>query len=144
MYTTLLTIAAVLIYFAGGIVFALRLFGSQARRPPKLLGLGLGFVALLIHLVLLYQALHTANGVNFSFFNAVSFAAWVVCLVFLLSCIRKPLETLGIVLLPMAGITLLLALWFPGIHLLPPDAQWHLRSHVLISLLAYSAGFTAA
>ena len=84
------------------------------------------------------------TGINFSFFNAVSFATWVICLVFLLSCIRKPLETLGIVLLPMAGITLLLALWFPGSHLLPPDAHWHLRSHVLISLLAYSVLSMAA
>lgn len=144
MQTTLLTIAAVLLYFASGTVFTLRLFGSQERRPAKLLGTGLGFAALLIHLAVLYQALHTANGVNFSFFNAVSFAAWVICLVFLLSCIRKPLETLGIVLLPIAGITLLLALWFPGIHLLPADAQWHLRSHVLISLLAYSVLTMAA
>jgi ABC-type uncharacterized transport system permease subunit len=144
MYTTLLTIAAVATYFASGTVFALRLFGSQENKPSKLLGVGSGFVALLLHLAILYQALHTANGLNFSFFNAVSFAAWVVCLVFLLSCIRKPLETLGIVLLPIAGITLLLALWFPGMHLLPPDAQWYLRSHVLISLLAYSVLTMAA
>jgi len=144
MHTTLLTIAAVLIYFTSGTVFTLRLFGSQARKPAKGLGIGTGFAALLIHLVILYQALHTANGVNFSFFNAVSFAAWVVCLIFLLSCIRKPLETLGIVLLPIAGITLLLALLFPGLHILPADAQWHLRSHVLISLLAYSVLTMAA
>ena len=144
MHTTLLTVAAVVIYFASGTVFALRLFGSQARRPAKMLGVGLGFSALLMHLGLLYQALHTASGVNFSFFNAVSFAAWVVCLIFLLSCIRKPLETLGIVLLPVAGLTLLLALWFPGIHLLQPDARWHLRSHVLVSLLAYSVLTMAA
>ena len=144
MYTTLLTIAAVVLYFASGSVFAVRLFGSQTRKPAKILGTVLGFAALLIHLVVIYQALHTASGLNFSFFNAVSFAAWVVCLVFLLSSIRKPLETLGIVLLPISGVTLLLALWFPGIHLLPPDAQWHLRSHVLISLLAYSVLTMAA
>ncbi len=144
MNITLLTIAAVILYFASGTVFAMRLFGSQARKPAKSLGLGLGFAALLIHLVILYQALHTASGVNFSFFNAVSFATWVISLVFLLSCISKPLETLGIVLLPIAGITLLLALWFPGIYLLPPDTHWRLRSHVLVSLLAYSVLTLAA
>jgi len=144
MNATLLTLAAVIIYFASGTVFALRLFGSQARKPAKALGVGLGFLALLIHLAILYLALHTANGVNFSFFNAVSFSAWVICLIFLFSCIRKPLETLGIVLLPMAAITLLLALWYPGIHLLPPDAHWRLRSHVLVSLLAYSVLTMAA
>lgn len=144
MNATLLTLATVIVYFTSGTVFALRLFGSQTRKPAKSLGVGLGFLALLGHLVILYQALHTASGVNFSFFNAVSFAAWVICLVFLLSCIKKPLETLGIVLLPIAGITLLLALWYPGIHLLPPDAHWRLRSHVLVSLLAYSVLTMAA
>ncbi len=144
MNTTLLTITAVIVYFTSGAVFALRLFGSQTRRPGKSLGSGLGFVALLLHLIILYQALHTASGVNFSFFNAVSFAAWVICLLYLLSCISKPLETLGIVLLPIAGITLVLALSFPGIHLLQPDAHWHLRGHVLVSLLAYSVLTMAA
>lgn len=144
MNTSLLTTAAVIMYFASGTVFTLRLFASQARRPTKLLGIVLGFAALLLHLGILHQALHTADGVNFSFFNAVSFAAWVVCLIFLLSCMRKPLENLGIVLLPVAGFTLLLALWYPGIHLLPPDTQWHLRIHVLISLLAYSVLTMAA
>ncbi len=144
MNTTLLIIAAALLYFAGGTVFALRLFASPSRKPAKAWGLGLGFLALSIHLFVLYQILHTSGGINFSFFNAVSFSAWVICLLFLLSSIRKPLETLGIVLLPVAGITLLLTLAFPGIHLLPPDAQWHLRIHVLVSLLAYSVLTMAA
>ena len=144
MNITLLTFAAVFLYFASGIIFALRLFSNQTSRPSKLLGLGLGFVALLLHFAILYQALDAQTGVNFSLFNAMSFSAWVICLLFLSSSIRKPLETLGIVLLPIAAISLLLALWYPGLHFLPADTHWQLRSHVLISLLAYSVLTMAA
>ncbi len=145
METTLLLLSAVLLYLGSGTIFTLRLFRrAESRKPSKALGLGLGFGALLFHGVILYFSLHTHQGLNFSFFNAVSFAAWVVCLLYLLAALSKPVESLGMVLLPLAAVTLLLEYFFPGVRLLPPHAAWQLRAHVIISILAYSVLTMAA
>ncbi|WP_456412638.1 cytochrome C assembly family protein [Thiolapillus sp.] len=145
MENTLIMIAAVALYVLSGAVFTLRLFRTDSlKRPAKSLGLMLGFAALLLHAYLLYLLLHTMHGVNFSFFNAVSFAAWVISLLYLLAALSKPVESLGMVLLPMAALTLLLDHFFPGISLLPPDTNWELRAHVISSILAYSVLAMAA
>ena len=145
MENTLVMILAVALYALGGTVFSLRLFRTSAdKRPDKKTGLVLGFSALLLHGWLLYQALHTLQGVNFSFFNAVSFASWVIALLYLLAALSKPVESLGMVLLPIAALTLLLDYFFPGTRLLPPHTDWALRAHVISSILAYSVLAMAA
>jgi len=145
METTLLMLGAVLLYLGSGVLFTLRLFRRDPqRRPSRRWALGLGFGALALHATILYLALHSQQGINFSFFNAVSFAAWVVCLLYLLAALGKPVESLGMVLLPLAALTLVMEYLFPGVRLLPPHAQWQLRAHVIISILAYSVLTMAA
>jgi ABC-type uncharacterized transport system permease subunit len=145
MKTALLLIPAVLLYLASGTLFTLRLFRQAgAGRPSRKLGLALGFGALVFHGLILYFNLYTLRGFNFSFFNAVSFAAWVICLLYLLAALFKPVESLGMVLLPLAALTLILEYFFPGIRLLPPHTDWQLRAHVILSILAYSVLAMAA
>ncbi len=145
MNTTLLLLPAVALYLASGTLFALRLFRQkEEKRPSRTLGLLLGAGALLFHGAILYLKLYTLNGLNFSFFNAVSFAAWVICLLYLLTALTKPVESLGMILLPLAAFTLLLEYFFPGVRLLSPHANWALRAHVVISILAYSVLAMAA
>ena len=145
MEKTLPLLAAMLLYMTAGTIFALRLFRRmESARPAKGLGLALGFGGLLCHAFILYLSLHTLQGINFSFFNAVSFASWVIALLYLLAALSKPVESLGMVLLPLAAVTLLLEHFFPGVRLLPPQAQWELRAHVILSILAYSVLTMAA
>jgi len=139
MNMTLIAIPAAILYFAGGLSTGIRLFGSEGGlHPARSLGIGLGFAALLLHGVMLYFELFTAGGLNLSFFNAVSLAAWTVAGLLLVSALSKPVENLAILALPVAAITVLLDLRFPGSHLLGPNAGWALRVHVLTSMLAYS------
>ncbi|MGB5764940.1 MAG: cytochrome c biogenesis protein CcsA [Sedimenticolaceae bacterium] len=139
MNITLIAFPAAVFYFLGGLSTGLRLFGAEERwRPSRNLGIGLGFAGLLLHAILLYLELFTANGLNLSFFNAVSLAAWTVSGLLLLSALSKPVENLAILALPLAAITVLLDLRFPGNHLLSQQAGWALRLHVLTSMLAYS------
>ena len=145
MKTTLLFLPAVFLYLASGTLFTLRLFRQAgAARPSRALGLVLGFGALLLHGTVLYLNLYTRLGLNFSFFNAVSFAAWVICLLYLLAALSRPVESLGMVLMPLAAVTLLLEYFFPGVRLLPPHTDWELRAHVILSILAYSVLTMAA
>jgi len=139
MNMTLIAFPAAALYFASGLSTGIRLFApEQSWRPSRKLAIGLGFAALLLHAVMLYFELLTPSGLNLSFFNAVSLAAWTVSGLLLVSALGKPVENLAIIALPMAAITVLLDLRFPGNHLLGQSAGWALRIHVLTSMLAYS------
>jgi ABC-type uncharacterized transport system permease subunit len=139
MNPMLLALPAAALYFIGGLSTGLRLFAQgDAWRPPRSLGISIGFVALALHAAMLYQDLFTAGGLNMSFFNAVSLAAWTVAGLLLISALSKPVDNLAILALPLAAITVLLDLRFPGSRLLDDDAGWQLRLHVLTSILAYS------
>ena len=98
---------------------------------------------MILHTVVLYQSIHLDSGINLSFFNAGSLVMWIILLLLMISSLTKPVENLGIVLLPLAIIALALELYYPATRLLPADSAWGLRVHVLISLLAYSI-FTMA
>ncbi|MEJ2577318.1 MAG: cytochrome c biogenesis protein CcsA [Gammaproteobacteria bacterium] len=139
MNTAVIAIPAVVFYFAGGLSTGLRLFGNpDSARPPRYLGIAFGLVGALLHAAVLYQGMTRAGGLDFGFFHAFSLAAWTIVLLLLLSSASKPVENLGIVLLPIAAITILLALRYQEVRVLDPDAPWGLKMHVLISLLAYS------
>ncbi len=97
----------------------------------------------ILHTVVLHQNIHLESGINLGFFNASSLVMWIILLLLMVSSLTKPVENLGIVLLPMAVIAVALEMYFPATRLLPADSAWGLRVHVLISLLAYSI-FTLA
>jgi ABC-type uncharacterized transport system permease subunit len=139
MNVTLIAFPAAILYFAGGLATGMRLFAGEGhRRPARAIGIGLGFGGLLLHGLFLYQELFTASGVNLGFFKAVSLAAWTVAGLLLVSALSKPVENLAILALPLAALTVLLDLRFPGTQLLSADGGWALRTHVLSSMLAYS------
>lgn len=139
MNVSLIAIPAAFCYLLGGLSTGLRLFRSETGwRPPRSLGIGLGFAGLVLHSLFLYVELFTDGGLNLSFFNAVSLAAWTVAGLLLVSALTKPIENLAIIALPLAAIMVLLDLRFPGNHLLGESAGWELRVHVLTSMLAYS------
>lgn len=139
MNMNLIALPAVVLYFIGGLSTGLRLFtAADGRRPPRMLGIGIGFVALALHALLLYSELFTAHGLDLSFFKAVSLAAWTIAGLLLISALSKPVDNLAILALPLAAITILLDLRYPGSNLLSDKSSWALRMHVLTSMLAYS------
>lgn len=62
----------------------------------------------------------------------------------MLSALTKPVENLGILLLPLAALAIILALRFPSIKLMQESELLGLNLHVLLSLLAYSLLLLAA
>ena len=134
-----LALPATALYFVSGLLIGLRLFGpAEARKPPRGLGIGLGVLAAALHAVLIWTQTLTETGLNVAFFSVTSLIAWVIAVLVLASSFNKPVENLGIVLLPVAGLTVLLAWRHPGFKLLPDTTPWALQAHVLISLLAYA------
>jgi ABC-type uncharacterized transport system permease subunit len=75
---------------------------------------------------------------NLAFFNALSLASWTVVASLLISSLSKPIENLGLVIMPLAALTVLLDLLYPSVGFMSADASWILKLHVLLSMLAYS------
>ncbi len=144
MNDALIAILAMLSYLASGLIIGLRLFNNRLKlQLPRQGGIALGLVGITLHSAVLYQALFTDSGLNLGIFNAASLSAWIIVLTLMLSAISKPVENLGIVLLPLAAVALLLELAFPTTYIFDPASPWGLRIHAIVSLMAYSL-FTMA
>lgn len=139
MIKTYLALAVVLFYVASAALIALRLFRrDQERAPNRNLALSLGFAGVLLHGWVLFDTIFRVPGLNLAFFNALSLTSWTVVTLLMVSSLSKPVENLGIVLLPLAAVTVALELAYPSISLLQQTAGWALKLHVLFSMLAYS------
>jgi ABC-type uncharacterized transport system permease subunit len=103
----------------------------------------LAFFGLLLHGLLLFQNIVSVNGVNLGVFNAFSLICWTILLLLLLSSLSKPVETLGIFLLPMGAVAVLLEHSYQSVHIINESAPAGLALHIIVSLLAYSL-FTLA
>jgi len=144
MRHTLLSTAAILFYLAATAVIAVRLFRPDGLRgdgswlPGRDLGLSLGFAGLILHSWLLWDGIFSHAGLNLGFFNALSLTSWTVITLLLISSLTKPVDNLGLILLPVAAVTLALDARFGEVAFMEHTAGWPLKIHVLLSMLSYS------
>lgn len=134
----LIAIVAILLYVASASVVALRLFRRNWPLPGRGTTLGLAFAGLFLHAWLLYDSIFSHSGLNLALFNALSLTSWTVITLFLVSSLTKPVENLGIVLLPVAAVTLFLEAEYPSTDFMHLVTSWSIKIHVLLSMLAYS------
>ena len=138
MEQNILPLIAAFLYVISGFLTSNRLLGEQSTKLSKNLPLIIGFVALFFHSIIIYQSTILMEGFNLGVFNAFSLVSFSIVAILLFSALSKPVENLGIILLPLAAITIILQLRYPGILLLDSNARWGLKIHVLISIIAYS------
>jgi ABC-type uncharacterized transport system permease subunit len=144
MTHTLLATAAILFYLGATATIALRLFrpaglgGEHGWLPPRDLGLSLGFAGLILHSWLLWDSIFSHAALNLGFFNALALTSWTVVTLLLVSSLTKPVENLGLILLPVAALTVALEARFGEVAFMGHATGWALKIHVLLSMLAYS------
>jgi ABC-type uncharacterized transport system permease subunit len=144
MITILPILLAVPLYLLAAVLLLLRLTRRVSlEKFSRARVLGIAFLAMMLHLVILHQHLFTPLGVNLNFFNVVSLLTWLLALVLLLSTIGQPVDNLGIAVFPLAAIGMVLEKLFPSEALLL-IGQPMLDVHVLISVAAYSVLTLAA
>jgi ABC-type uncharacterized transport system permease subunit len=96
-----------------------------------------GFLAVVIHGLMLSAGINTAAGLNLGFFNALSLIAWLVALQILVASLYRPLENLGVLMLPLAALAAVLAVLMPAGHtIIVPDLA--AEAHIVLSVLAFS------
>lgn len=121
----------------------------RARVEGKEVGCGrnialLWIAALILHGVALYTNIITPTGLSLGVTHALSLVGWVVALMVLISLHSRPVEGLGLVLLPFAALSIVVELAFPGTRIITDSDDSVLAIHVFISLLASSLFVIAA
>lgn len=133
----ILSVLTLLTYFATTSLIVLQLRSTVIDTPswyPR--GTRLLWAAGLVgHFVLLLGAL---NHDTLGFFHAASTIGFLVALLIWMTSFNRPLETLGVVALPMAAVSALLDQLIPDTSLVRYTDTEGLELHIYISLLAYS------
>ncbi|APZ43890.1 cytochrome C assembly family protein [Acidihalobacter ferrooxydans] len=121
----------------------------RARMAGDATGCGRNFAilwiaALILHGIALYTNIVTPHGLSLGITHAFSLVGWIVALMVLIALHSRPVEGLGLILLPFAALTIAAELVFPGQSILPHSGGIVLAIHVFISLLASSLFVIAA
>src|SRR5687768_10282595 len=94
---------------------SIQVYGIVNRMAIKLLPIRLlAFIAVTLHAYLLHCFIDVAHLQNLAFFNLVSLVAWLVALLVLITSLFRPIANLYIIAFPIAAISIILALLFPG------------------------------
>lgn len=135
MPTTLmyLTLIAYLAAF-NLLVFGLNLSSTALKRGSSLIWA----LAIILHAALLSLTLFNNNVLNLSFYNAISAVTWLVASLLYIASFSRPVQSLGLIVLPLASIALILGMIFPQLtsHIINDSAGMNI--HIFTSLLAYA------
>jgi len=143
MDASLLSILAFITYLGAGFVVLRSLISRTTLTGGVRLGLlVLVVLALVLHALVLMQNFIDPTGLNFGVFNAVSLLAWLVAVLLLVAMFSRPVDSLGVMVFPLAALALLLEAVFSTEHFVASD-NFSLKLHILISILSYSI-FTIA
>lgn len=131
-------IIAVFLYFFVAIGLLRHLIRPTSVILAKWKLLGIGFAACALHGIVIFQDLISPLGLNLGFFNAISLLTWLIACLLLLAATSKPVDTLGILIFPLAAMAIILNMAFPTESRLLENPNPGLELHILISVLAFS------
>jgi ABC-type uncharacterized transport system permease subunit len=138
MTNSLVNFLALALYLAVAGLLWVRLSRGQTATTGVRIGISaLGLGAVVLHATILANRLHLDSGLSFALTDAVSLVAWVVAVLFLIATQTKPVDNLGIVIMPVAALTILVEWFWPGNALLAEYSPTR-ATHVVVSIIAYS------
>lgn len=137
MLTSFAGFTAAALYLATAVWLIVRISSGDTQKK-KYGVLSLGFVAIVLHIVTLSPSLFTVAGLNLGFYSMVSLTSLLIVLLLWVAAVGKPVESLGITILPLAGLSIVLDMTLPAHHLFQERPPLSLEIHILTSILAYS------
>lgn len=139
----MLSITAIALYLLCAVLLAYRLLHRQNEQPQvfytsRQFILGIGLLAVALHTIVLTQTVYTGSGMNVGITTVMSLTTWLISALLLAAAVTKPVENLGIIILPGTALALGIAHFFPSdLHILNQLGR-ELQVHILISIFAYS------
>ncbi|MDH5182786.1 MAG: cytochrome c biogenesis protein CcsA [Gammaproteobacteria bacterium] len=139
MTTLYLNLTAIFFYlFALMVVVTQLFFHNNETHLQKNKILGISSVATLLHISVLYQSIVTSQGLLLDLFNMFSLVSALMMAMLLLTMLRRPVENLTLVLLPVAIIALSLRLLTEAKSSALIQHSSELQLHILLSVVAFS------
>lgn len=138
MIRLLLTILATVLYIAAGTGLAVHLVRGREHDGLRRASLALWVLAVAAHTVVVWQATLSGHALSLGFFNAASLIGWLMATLLLITNLRQPVENLGIVILPLAGLAALSDLLLGGLGSAREPLDSGLDLHITLSIVAYS------
>lgn len=132
------SLAAALYLLAGGWLTLRLAHADESGVWPRNRPLALAWGAIILHALILSRTVFEPIGLNLGFFNALSLTGWLISGVLLTVALVRPVENLGVLVLPFGALTLILGLVFPSQRIVADPGQWPLELHILIAILAYA------
>lgn len=144
MIGLLSTVSILLYLISGGLLLDRIAKGAAASNRQKLLAIGIGLAGTLFHAWRVYSTIFTVHGVDLSLSNVVSLIAVLLVLMVLLASLTRPVENLGIVIMPMAAMSLAAHQIWPTPPNLLMESAPGMPAHILLSISAYALMSIAA
>lgn len=137
--TIILNLFATLAWLATWLLIGVRLRDRLQTRSPQYRSVLvlLWLLSLSLHGWSILQHVWQPNGVSISFASASSIVMWLCNLLLFMTMLKRPLETLGIFVVPFTASAMLLPLLNPG-QIATINLNNGLGVHIFTSLLAYS------
>jgi len=125
-------------YIVTGLLIARPLtHGRPAAAGAQIGTLALALGAIVLHAAVLYPGLRLEAALNLSLTTAFSLVAWIVAVLYVCASLYRPVDNLGVIVMPLAGLTVLVAWIWPAQHPIALSSPWQ-AAHIVVSLLAYS------
>jgi len=144
MQYSIIAASAILLYVIASVMLFKRIYGNtHAERISESLPTGksailiLAAIALLFHGWALYLGLFLDNSLNLGFTSALSLVIWVIAILFIIASMTRPVENLGILVLPFCVFIVVVNWIIPSPDYLIPNSSWLRTSHLMIAIIAY-------
>lgn len=138
------SICAIVLYLSATVYKGLSISNKQ-QNPRQITGIILISLAIAAHAFNVYSIIVTDEGINLGFFKVSSLIFLFISCIALTALIRgKPIDTLVVVLLPMAALSVVVSVAAPSPYQAKTTFDIGLLSHILFSILSYSVLFIAS
>lgn len=126
---------AIFAYLAAALLL-MRFFSKNELDHPHQQTTSLLISFAIIAQTLTFTNFWTTEGVVFGLANSASFVAWLIAILLFLSSISKPVHALGILVYPLAALSLIFGVLFPDTS--DKLIALNIASHVFLSITAYA------
>lgn len=135
-----LSVVAIVLYGLAGSLQIRRIKSNNGGLVTALLAFG----ALGAHAVAAITAIYTDQGMDLGLPQTLSLISWMICLITLIASFRRPVQSLLVILYPLAALALVAELTLPPYHDVVSHVGTGVFVHILSSILAYSVLSVAA
>lgn len=139
MRVLLLHTTSVLLYFAAALLLWRRLLtGAAFEGRLRALVLALATAAVATHAAVALPEVLRPDGLDLGLTSVVSLVSGVIAAMFVLGTLWRPIQDLGVVIMPLAGILITVDWIWPSPAVVVPHTSLILFLHLVVSILAYS------